>query len=384
MRAIAWNVVFTIATAGLLTSANAQARVPVGEWSSRAVSGALLSAIWADSMAYALDSRNNVVLVFSADGDSVGSFGGRDEPGGALQAPVAIGMEGTRLWVHDLAKNKTLVYSADGEQFRALSVPRVDDRSDEHFFVVRALAASGSMLLEENVPSAYVDAMMRNGRIVVQVPQSGVPDTATLLAQNNAVMLLRIPTGGVSMRGQPWAHIDLFGVSSNGGVRVTARQVPGRPTTVQWDGLGGDAPVTRDIPNARRPVSDQDVESAIDDVLAAGLQARYVDPQDARRAVREALFVPGTAPHAKSLLVANSGVVWLERHTDGRCQYWDILSPSSAVQITNVCMPLGARLMDVGDDWALAVVPDPPAMRAAHTSYVRLVRFSAATGAQRQ
>ena len=314
------------------------------------------------SRVYVLDSQSAHVTIWTPDGTLIGRAGGLGEGPGEFSNPGPLLLHGDRFQVGDIGLSRYTTFTLDGEVVRTdgfrsmVGPPGMDPAAmgpaaaSRVFTLFRVMTMFGDGSVGAlGQPEWTMDAGMPVGDApavaVLRASQEGGVwglDTLGLLSFEDVYAPLDHPEYGRTSFLQPWIRPDHYQMDPwNGSVVISRplRDQGGRLELIDIS-IVGDTLWTRQIQLPPVPVTDDDVETQVDDLVAfAG------GDRSAGRAIRSALIVPSHWHATNEVRLMSNGEIWFEQA--GRDRVWYAVRKGEDGPIRTVVLPERFRPMDV-------------------------------------
>jgi hypothetical protein len=217
--------------------------------------------------------------------------------------------------------------------------------------------------LDEGGSLSATGAMTQNGRAVALAARgdSTVHEVARLAARDIA-LTLRMPNGHVFVGAQPWPSTDIYALSAKSDVMALVKRFDnsGRrsdSTVVQSFDASGRRVWQRAIRLPGVVVTKSLVAMGVEAVANPAIASAFGGPTEARRGVREVLYVPDSLPAISHVVVAHDGKIWLGHTATTTKRLWTILN-SDGSDAGSVEIPADIRVEDVSGGWIVGVRVD--------------------------
>lgn len=283
--------------------------------------------------------------VFDGDGSLVRTMGREGRGPGEFSYPAWIGLRGDTLRVWDMAQARLTLFDTAGALIRT-EQPVTDLGS---FPRLAGQFADGSLLLVGAESAGWKDGAYRDSVLLVRMDMAaGTRDT-----------LGRVPGDEQfgSRSENVYEHTTLpFGRRLAVATRGDQAYVgTGDTSAILASPGGGRWTVAANMPGPERPVTRQDIDEYWEKLITVGARA------NSGRTRHKGIQYPDEYPPYTDLVVASNGDLWAaiplrpsEWTSGGR---WMVFAPDGTVRGT-VRVPGRSRLLQVGDDWILAVDTD--------------------------
>ncbi len=317
------------------------------------------------SRVYVLDSQSMEVTIWTPDGTRIGRVGGRGEGPGEFSDPGPLFLFDDRFQVGDHSRYTT--FALEGEVLRTDGFPpgvglldrgmdMATARRSFTRFQVMAMFADGSVgalalppwVLDGDVPEEEDPAVP-----VLRASQDGGAwgiDTLGLLSFRDVYATLEHPEFGEIDPVQPWIRPDHFQMdpwNSSVVISRSSRSQPGVLELIEIS-LAGDTIWTRQVQLPPIPVTEDDVDTAVDE-QAPFLGADSSGPSPMlRRAIRGALIIPSHWPAANEIRLMSNGEIWFQPAGHEIPTMWyAVRMGEDDAPIRSVVLPERFRPMDV-------------------------------------
>lgn len=300
-----------------------------------------ITAVAVDSLGtmYVAQPREGTIRVYSPNGHYLHKLGTKGEGPGEFRSVTEMGWLADTLWVLDTRLRRLTLFPG-GEEAELATLPLHLELGFPYLpGTAFALLADGTALLRPELGIAEFIAGSANRVPILRIGRDlQVRDTVSWQPISfHSRLLLRTEDGGFLVSSnQPFDDSPLFRVEPNGRAIV---RVERRVANEKGAGLFR---VTRMSPGGkvlwsrRFQYVPESVRSNVQDSVVAALAERFSsqfrNPDAARKAVREGLFLPAVAPPVTDCLVGYDGTVWLRRDvfaSDGT--EWTVLDPDGRI-----------------------------------------------------
>ena len=283
---------------------------------------------------YVVDPSDLRVTVWTPDGSPLFSVGGEGQGPGEFRRPDRVQVTSDGFQVRD--RDRFVLFSPDGEYLRTVFIPlSVSHRGFR--FRPALLLDDGSFLAYPSVSPDYMSGWWGDDP-VVELPvvrlreQDGAwtVDVLTMLDVRNEILATGKndqSSGLTSFSRQPYRDTDQASYNSWSKTVVVTRQRGLDPGVVHLTELSADGDTvwfrSLRFPPIALPV--QEVEELVENV-ATTIANRRSDAllADARRAVREALYVPENYPSVRNMALLSNGEMWMRTHEDAGADSLDV------------------------------------------------------------
>ena len=299
-----------------------------------------------------------LLRLFSADGAPLRDIG-RPGPGpGEFQLLSTMGLRGDTIWVHDPAAGRFSYFDPEGELLltRGYERPQLGSGADGRAIIPEGLLADGSMYGRPGYPGFELAAGMVELLPLVRLDSMGsVTDTILTQRISESLWMIAAPDGGSARlyRDQPFGDADLVDVGGNvpAVVRVDRSSGPPGSVTVVLHDLHGGEIYNASIELPALPLTQSDVQRALDDMVAEftrsapGAPPAAIAPPGRLEAWgRASLYAPEYRPPVDAVRIGADGSVWLRQTgaRDGLC-VWTVLSDQGE-GIADVSLPTDLEL----------------------------------------
>lgn len=309
---------------------------------------------------YVAQPEDGGVRVFDAAGRYLRRIGHPGEGPGEFRSIGALGWVGDTLWITDPRLGRVTVVPPTSGSLRTFR-----------------LVGRGLRDYARVVPSALLSddrAILLPNGLLTSVPEKGGPGSPIFLADRSGRvldtlarvdvrrhrMIARTSGGGLIVSSlQPYDDTPLVRVGARGRRLVVVRREAAReaaPDSFRIDvyGPGGRPRWSRRYVYRPERVPDS-VKDSLLDQAAAVYASSFRTVEEARKALRDALYLPDFAPPVTDCLVGREGSVWLRRDVfaaDGT--RWTVLAPDGSVR-AEVRSDGPVRLLAVGPRHAWGV-----------------------------
>lgn len=284
------------------------------------------------SRVYVLDAQSAEVTIWTPGGTlTTGRVGGRGEGPGEFSRPGPLFVFGDRFQVGDNGQHRYTTFTLAGEVLRTDAFPPgvgqaergMDPATVERFYTPFQVFA---MFDDGSVGALGLPLWVRAGEMpeedspavaVLRASQEGGDwglDTLGLLSFRDAYVLLPHPNYGDMRIPQPWIPPDHFQMDPWNGSAVISRPLRTRPGVLELVEVSttGDTLWTRQVRLAPIPVTEDDIEAAVDD--KAPLFGDDSDdpgvPLLLRRTIRDAFIIPDHWPATREIRLMSNGEIW--------------------------------------------------------------------------
>jgi len=315
-----------------------------------------------DGALYVCGRRDGRLLVFDTKGRLIRAIGRPGEGPGEFRFLARFGWVRDSLWIADPMSRRISFFSAEGKFRRSLAFPILPLRRPSMQLWPEAVLADGSLLIRELWTIPGESLASATGLLLLRASVDGrVLDTLRWLRSSRTAMVVRLPSGGIMQRSQPWSDNDLFTLDPGGNeVIVIDRQITESPSGAHFRmlafGADGQPIIERQL--SYDPVVltskrfDQELES-----LASPVLNRFPSAKDARNATALQLFRPHFLPPVRDVIVGSDRSTWLNVQLADNDQTW-LAFDKLGVQIARIVAPPGAKLLAVSATGAWGVVLD--------------------------
>jgi hypothetical protein len=311
---------------------------------------------------YVCGRQNGRLLVFDAHGRLLRTIGRPGVGPGEFRFLGRFGWVKDSLWVSDPANRRISFFSADGQFRRSVPFPIFPLRRPSMQLWPEAVLAEGSLLIRELWTIPGESLASATGLLLLRSSVDGrTLDTLRWLRSSRMVMVVRLPSGGIMQRTQPWSDSDLFTLDPAGTeIIVIDRQIIQSPAgahfRILFFGANGQQTMERRV--SYEPIVltakrfDQELETLVNPVLN-----RFRSAREAREATALQLFRPHFLPPVRDVLVGRDHSIWLNvQHADDD-RTW-LVFDRAGVRIATVTAPLSVKLLAVSTIGAWGVVLD--------------------------
>ena len=345
------------------------------------------------SRVYVLDAQSAEVTMWTPDGTLIGRVGGRGEGPGEFSDPGPLFLHDDRFQVGDNAQNRYTTFTPEGEVVRTYGFPpgvgpvepgmdiatlrRVFTR-----FQVFAMFDDGSVgalglplwVTDGEMPEEDAPAVA-----VLRASQDGGAwglDTLGLLSFRDVFALLPHPEYGEIRGLQPWIPPDHYQMDPWNGSVVISRPLRTQPGVLELIevSIAGDTLWTRQVQLPPIPVTEDDIETAVDDHAPF-----FGEDEDAgvplllRRTVRNAFIIPDHWPAAREIRLMSNGEIWFQPAGHENPGMWyAVRKREDEGPIRSVVLPERFRPLDVNATHVWGVRRDE--MDVGYVAGFRLVR----------
>lgn len=281
------------------------------------------------SRVYVLDVQSLEVTIWTPDGTRIGRAGGRGEGPGEFSDPGPLFLFDDRFQVGDHSRYTT--FALEGEVLRTDGFPpgvglldrnmdMATQRRSFTFIQDFAMFADGSVgalgllpwVLDGDVPEEEDPAVP-----VLRASQDdgawGI-DTLGLLSFTDVYATLDHPEIGEINPVQPWIRPDHFQMDPWNSSVVISRSPRDQPGVLELIeiSLAGDTVWTRQVQLPAIPVTEDDVETAVEE-QAPLLGADSSGPSPMlRRAIRASYIIPSHWPATNEIRLMSNGEIWFQ------------------------------------------------------------------------
>ncbi|MEO7043578.1 MAG: hypothetical protein ABI035_15050 [Gemmatimonadaceae bacterium] len=324
-----------------------------------------------DSLIYAIDLTQGVVVAFDSAFGRVRVIHAND--GGRFSGPYTLGVRGDTLWVSDVG-TKSVALFAHGSKSAGVIPNTVKPPTVETYFEVSGIAPSGDLWLDEGGSLSSTGTIMRDGRAVALASRGdSTAHEITRLAARDLALILPMPNGHIFVGTQPWTSTDLFDLASNSSWMARVKRFDttgsvGDSTIVELFDGSGRLKWHRAFSFPHIAISDSLIGMAQSSLVTSVVVAAYGSVANARRAIREVLYVPDSLPAISQVVVSGEGRVWLAHTATTGTQLWTILDSDGAVS-REIGIPADIHVVDVSNRWIIGIRED-------RDSRYQLVRLS--------
>ncbi len=345
------------------------------------------------SRVYVLDAQSAEVTTWTPDGTLIARVGGHGEGPGEFSNPGPLFLYDDRFQVGDNAQHRYTTFTLDGEVARTDGFPPAvgpaepgmdpANMQEVTMFQVFAMFGDGSVgalglplwamygeLPEGDAPAI---AVLRASR---DEGAWGL-DTLGLLSFQDAFASLSHAEYGEVRTSQPWIPPDHYQMDPWNGSVVISRPLRTRPGALDLVeiSIAGDTLWTRRLRLPPIPVTEDDIEEAVDD--RASLFGE--DPEDGRvppllrRAIRGAFVVPDHWPAAREIRLMSNGEIWFRpAGHDNPGMWYAALKGEDEGPIRSVVLPERFLPLDVNATHVWGVRRDE--LDVGHVAGLRLER----------
>lgn len=304
------------------------------------------------------------IRVYGSDGVFMRAFGGKGEGPGEFLSMSAMGWIGDTLWVHDYRQSRVSLFSADGSFITSRTVVPGGLEHPYSPGTVASLGADGLVALRISASSrAIADGLVTSVPLVLIDTTGIVRDTVGHIPVVHSTHAVRF-TNGMSFSEQHWGDDPIWSSEPDGSGfhRVTRRSAEsGDASSYRISRLGPTGNILYEVSYDYEPVRLEDSEV---DRFVKKRAAFYFDsdrpiptfdsPDEARKAIRDGLYVPEFHPPVSAAVSGLDGSLWLRRErTEEDTAVWEVLDPSGA-RVAMTRLPANARVMqaDLTHAWA--------------------------------
>jgi len=312
---------------------------------------------------YLTDRGEARVIVVDTKGRLARMVGRRGEGPGEFRFVGSLGWMGDSLWVSDPAMRRLSFFGADGEYLRSLPFPVLRPRRPGLELSTEAILGDGSLLIRENWGVSDASFVAATGLLVLRATRAGrITDTVRWLAARRGAMVVRLPTGGIMQRDQPWSDDDLHAIDPRGTeFIVVERPTAESPASARFRllvyGTDGRLRFERSVPYD--PVAltgsrfDAEVQRA-----AAPILRRFSSAGHAKDAVALEFFRPRFLPPVRNLLVGRDQSIWINVQRKESDETWLVFDKTGTLTGT-ILAPPQVRLLAVSSTGAWGIELDP-------------------------
>lgn len=286
------------------------------------------------SRVYVVDPSDFRVTVWTPDGSPLFSVGGEGQGPGEFRRPDRVQVTSDGFQVRD--RDRFVLFSRDGEYLRTVPIPL---SVSHHGFRFRPalLLDDGSLLAYPSVSSDYMSGWWGDDP-VVELPVvrlrehdgAWTADVLTMLDVRNEILATGkndANSGLTSFSRQPYSDTDQANYSSWSNTVVVTRQRGLGPGVVDLTELSADGDTVwfRRLRFPPIPLPVREVEELVEN-FATTIANRRSDAllADARRSVREALYVPENYPSVRDMALLSNGEMWMRTHEDAGADSLDV------------------------------------------------------------
>ena len=301
-----------------------------------------------DGKVFATQPREHTVVVYTEDGESVGTFGGRGDGPGEFESVSGIGLLGELVWVADGDLRRVNYFDSQFGIVSSTSILHPSLPSGDPW--IYGVAADGGMAIQfvRILRLEMPDVEAGRPRHMLEVgPGGAVRDTTTIITGRPGMVMVE-EGNSVTFAGVPIADESLFSMASDGSGSVVVHRAlapgpdPHAFTVVRFD-AGGDTLWDREYQYDPVRVPDRVVTDRVDESRERGSSRAYL--RDLEDQLREREFFPAVT----GVLAGEAGTTWLLRTTGVDLSEWAVLDASGNV-VGRVERPPRSRLEWGGRD----------------------------------
>lgn len=283
---------------------------------------------------YVVDPSDFRVTVWTPDGSLLFSVGGEGQGPGEFRRPDRVQVTSDGFRVRD--RDRFVLFSRDGEYLRTVSIPlSVSHRGFR--FRPALLLDDGGFLAYPSVSPDYMSGWWGDDP-VVELPVvrlrehdgAWTVDVLTMLDVRNEILATGrddANSGLTSFSRQPYRDTDQASYSSWSNTVVVTRQGGLDPGVVDLTELSADGDTVwfRRLRFSPIPLPVREVEELVEN-FATTIANRTSDAllADARRSVREALYVPENYPSVRDMALLSNGEMWMRTQEDAGADSLDV------------------------------------------------------------
>ena len=320
------------------------------------------------SSVYVLDAQSAEVTIWTPGGTLTRRVGGRGEGPGEFSGPGPLFLHDDRFQVGDNDQHRYTTFTLAGEVLRTDGFPPgvgqvergMDMATLERVYTPFTVFA---MFDDGSVGALGLPLWVRAG----EVPEGDAPavavlrasrdggawglDTLGLLSFQDVYSELPHPEYGEMRVPQPWIPPDHFQMDPWNGSAVISRPLRTQPGVLELIevSIAGDTLWTRRVRLPPIPVTEDDIETAVDDL--APLFGDDSDdpgvPLPLRRAIRDAFIIPDHWPATREIRLMSNGEIWFQPAGHENPDMWYAVRKGDEGPIRSVVLPERFRPLDV-------------------------------------
>ena len=309
------------------------------------------------SRVYVLDAQSLEVTIWIPDGTLIGRVGRRGEGPGEFSEPGPLFLYDDRFQVGDRARYTT--FTLEGEVLRTDGFPsllgpasRIDEFTRFQVFAMFSDGSVGGLGLTPWVMSGEIPDEEDPAVPVVRASLDDDAwrlDTLGLLSFRDVYASLDHPEYGETNSTQPWIRPDHYQMDPWNSSVVISRPLRTRPGVLELIevSIAGDTIWTLQVQLPPIPVTEDDVEAAVDDLaLFFGADTSGLSPMQ-RRAIRDAFIIPDHWPATYEIRLMSNGEIWFQPAGHENPGVWYAVRKGEDGPIRRLVLPERFRPMDV-------------------------------------
>lgn len=277
-------------------------------------------------VAQPMDAR---IVVFDSGGGSLTSLGREGDGPGEFRAPLQMGWVRDSLWVYDPPAGRVSFWR-DREYTGSLPFRGVDMGPDYRRASLVALLADGGALATA-APVQHRSARHPESRgAVLRTDRRGENASPVTTLRFTPPTTIQGEGSRMMLAYQPFDDGTLLAVSPDGErIVVVEREAARNGRRAIFSLLvlaaGGDTLADARIPYRPQALNEEMINRVVE-VPDARIASRFPSPAAARRAIRQAVYLPAYQPPVTDVVVGRDHTVWLRReHTGTSTVEWTVL-----------------------------------------------------------
>ena len=309
------------------------------------------------SRVYVLDAQSLEVTIWTPDGTLIGRVGGRGEGPGEFSDPGPLFLHNDRFQVGDRARYTTFTLEGDvlrTDGFPSLLGPasRIDAFTRFQVFAMFSDGSVGGLGITPWVMSGDIPEEDDPAVPVLRASQDDGDwglDTLGLLSFRDVYARLDHPEYGETMATQRWIRPDHYQMDPWNSSVVISRPLRTHPGVLELIevSLAGDTLWTRQVQLPPIPVTEADVEAAVDETAPfLGADTSGASPM-LRRAIRDAFIIPDHWPATYEIRLMSNGEIWFQPAGHEDPDVWYSVRKGEDGPIRSVVIPERFRPLDV-------------------------------------
>ncbi len=341
------------------------------------------------SRVYVLDTQSLEVTIWTPDGTLIRRVGGRGEGPGEFSDPGPLFLFGDRFQVGDHARYTS--FALDGEVLGTdgfppgvgLLRPGMDMATQRRSFTsfqVFAMFADGSVGALGLPPWVLDGDVPEEGDPAIPVLRASRDDgawgidTLGLLSFRDVYATLDHPEYGETGAVQPWIRPDHYQMDPWNGSVVISRSLRTHPGALQLIeiSLEGDTLWNHRVQPPLIPVTEDDIEAAVDEMAPVFSADSGSAPFMLRRAIRGSLIIPKYWPATTEIRLMSNGEIWFQPAGHENPGMWYAVRKGEDGPIRSVVLPERFRPLDLNATHVWGVRTDE--LDVQYVAGLRLVR----------